>query len=161
MRKINIAQVPEEERQSPGGKYAKTVQQISVALGGRPDSLDLATRHPFDLALVRIPPGKSYCPYHSHGAQSELYLVIAGRGKVRDKDGTQEVTVGDAVFFGPGEAHQLSNHGSEDFAYYVIADNPGHDSCYYPDSRKWAVTKESADYIIVQGNEVDYYKDEE
>jgi hypothetical protein len=43
----------------------------------------------------------------------------------------------------------------------VIADNPRHDSCYYPDSGKWAVRKESPDYIIVQGNETDYYKDEE
>ena len=51
--------------------------------------------------------------------------------------------------------------GSEDFAYYVIADNPIHDSCSYPDSRKWAGSKESADYIIVQASEVDYYKDEE
>ena len=161
MRIINIARVPAEERKSPGGKYAKTVQQISVALGREPHSLDLAKRHPFDLALVRIPPGKSFCPYHSHGAESELYLVTAGRGKVRDKNGTHEVNVGDAFFFGPGEAHQLSNDGREDFAYYVIADNPRHDSCYYPDSGKWAVTKESADYIFVQGSEADYYKDEE
>jgi hypothetical protein len=67
----------------------------------------------------------------------------------------------DPDFFGPGEAHQLSNNGTEDFAYYVIADNPRHDSCYYPDSGKWAVSKESSDYIIVQGTETDYYKDEE
>src|SRR5499427_6285769 len=60
-----------------------------------------------------------------------------------------------------GEAHQLLNNGTEDFAYYVIADNPRHDSCYYPDSSKWAVNKESPDYIIVQGIETDYYKDEE
>src|SRR5512132_3405035 len=60
---------------------------------------------------------------------------------------------------GSGRPHQLSNNGTEDFAYYVIADNPRHDSCYYPDSGKWAVNKESLDYIIVQGNETDYYKD--
>ena len=161
MRKINIAQVPAEERRSPGEKYAKSIQEISVALGRQPHSLDLAKRHPFDLALVRVPPGKSFCPYHSHGAESELYLVISGRGSVRDKDGTAEVSAGDAFFFAPGEAHQLSNHGSEDFAYYVIADNPRHDSCYYPDSGKWAVTKESPDFITVQGTETDYYKDEE
>src|SRR6516225_9820537 len=150
MKKVNLADVPEDQRQSPGGKYAKTIKEISIALGREPDSLDLAKRHPFDLTLVRIPPGKSYCPYHSHGAESELYLVISGRGRVRDKDGTSEVTAGDAFFFGP-----------EDFAYYIIADNPRHDSCYYPDSGKWAVNKESTDYIIVQGIETDYYKDEE
>ncbi len=161
MKRVNLADVPAEQRESPGGKFAKTVQQISVALGREPDSLDLAKRHPFDLALVLIPPGKSYCPYHSHAIESELYLVVSGRGSVRDKDGTSEVVAGDAFFFGPGEAHQLSNNGTEDFAYYVIADNAPHDSCYYPDSGKWAVRKESPDYVYVQGAEVDYYKDEE
>ena len=42
-----------------------------------------------------------------------------------------------------------------------MADNPRDDSCYYPDSGKWAVRKESLNYIIVQGIETDYYKDEE
>ena len=84
---------------------------MSIALGRDRESLDLSKRHPFDLAMVRIPKGKSYCPYHSHGAESELYLVISGRGSVRDKDGTTEVSAGDAFFFGPGEAHQLTNAG--------------------------------------------------
>jgi hypothetical protein len=41
--------------------------------------------------------------------------------------------------------------------------DPAHRSLasYYPDSGKWAVSKESPDYIIVQGTETDYYKDEE
>ncbi len=102
MKKVNLADVPAEQHQSPGGKYAKTIKEISIALGRKPDSLDWARRHPFDLTLVRIPPGKSYCPYHSHGAESELYLVISGQGRVRDKDGTWEVIAGDAFFFGPG-----------------------------------------------------------
>ena len=105
--------------------------------------------------------GKSYCPYHSHGAESEFYLVISGRGSIRDKNGTTEVGAGDAFFFGPGEAHQLTNNGDEDFAYYVIADNPRSDSCYYPDSGKWAVQLESADYEIVKGKVTDYYDGEE
>ncbi len=161
MKKVNLAHVPAEQRQSPGGKYAKTITEISVALGREPDSLDLVKRHPFDLALVRIPPGKSYCPYHSHGAESELYLVVSGRGRVRDKDGTSEVTTGDAFFFGPGEAHQLSNDGTEDFAYYVIADNPRHDSCYYPDSGKFAVRKEDDEMVVVNAQETDYFDGEE
>jgi hypothetical protein len=52
MKKVNLAHVPEEQRQSPGGKYAKTIKEISIALGREPDSLDLAKRHPFD-HLVR------------------------------------------------------------------------------------------------------------
>jgi uncharacterized cupin superfamily protein len=115
---------------------------------------------------VRIPCGKSYCPYHSHAAESELYLVVSGRGSVRDKDGSTIVSAGDAFFFQPGEAHQLTNSGDEDFVYYVVADNPrsggvGGDSCFYPDSGKWAVVKEGFEDVIVRGKETDYFDGEE
>ena len=166
MRKVNLKKIPEQERKSPKGKFHKFVKDVSIALGREPESLDLAKRHPFDLALVRIPKGKSYCPYHGHSAESELYLVISGRGSVRDKDGTTEVGPGDAFFFQPGEAHQLANAGDEDFVYYVIADNPRSggatgDSCYYPDSGKWAVVNERFEEVMVKGTETDYFDGEE
>jgi uncharacterized cupin superfamily protein len=166
MRKVNLKDIPEGERKSPKGKFGRFMKRVSVALGREPESLDLSKRHPFDLTLVRIPKGKSLCPYHAHAAESELYLVVSGRGNVRDKDGITEVGPGDAFFFQPGEAHQLSNAGDEDFVYYVIADNPRSggttgDSCYYPDSSKWAVTKEGLEEVCVKGTETDYYDGEE
>jgi uncharacterized cupin superfamily protein len=166
MRKVNLDEIPAHERKSPKGKFHKFVKNVSVALGREPESLDLAKRHPFDLALVRIPKGKSYCPYHSHSAESELYLVVSGRGNVRDKNGTTKVGRGDAFFFQPGEPHQLANAGDEDLVYYVIADNPrsggpGGDSCYYPDSGKWAVVKEGLEDVMVKGSETDYFDGEE
>src|SRR5204862_6128798 len=166
MRKVNLKDVPEHERKSPKGKFHKFVKNVSVALGREPESLELAKRHPFDLALVRIPKGKSYCPYHAHSAESELYLVVSGCGSVRDKDGTTIVTEGDAFLFQPGEAHQLSNAGDEDIVYYVIADNPRSggttgDSCYYPDSGKWAVTTDAREEVVVKGTEADYFDGEE
>jgi uncharacterized cupin superfamily protein len=161
MRKVNLKDIPEKERKSPTGKFHKFAKDISVALGREPESLDLTKRHPFDLALVRIPKGKTYCPYHSHSAETELYLVVSGKGSIRDKDGSTIVTEGDAFFFGPGAAHQLSNAGDEDFVYYVIADNPRGDSCYYPDSGKWAVQKEGGEEVIVKGMEADYFDGEE
>jgi uncharacterized cupin superfamily protein len=161
MHKVNLKDVREEERKSPAGKFHKFVKNVSVALGRDPESLDLIKRQPFDLAMVRIPKGKSYCPYHSHSAESELYLVNSGRGSIRDKSGKTEVGPGDAFFFAPGEAHQLSNAGDEDFVYYVIADNPRGDCCYYPDSGKWAVGVEGGKEIIVKGKETDYFDGEE
>ncbi len=89
MRKVNLKDIPEQERKSPKGKFGRASKNISIALGREPESLDLSKRHPFDLALVRIPKGKSLCPYHAHAAESELYLVVSGRGSVRDKDGTR------------------------------------------------------------------------
>jgi uncharacterized cupin superfamily protein len=86
---------------------------------------------------------------------------VSGQGSIRDKNGTTEVGPGDAFFFGPGEAHQLANAGEEDFVYYVIADNPRGDSCYYPDSGKFAVMKEDSNEVIVKGTETDYFQGEE
>jgi uncharacterized cupin superfamily protein len=166
MRKVNLKDVAEKEKRSPKGKFHRFMKNISIALGREPESLDLAKRHPFDLALVRIPKGKSLCPYHLHSAESELYLVVSGRGSVRDKDGSTIVTEGDAFFFQPGEAHQLTNAGDGDFVYYVIADNPRSggstgDSCFYPDSGKWAVVNERFEEVMVKGNETDYFDGEE
>lgn len=160
MRKVNLTEIREDERQSPKGKYRKFVRDISISLGRQPESTDLRLRHPFDLAQVRIPPGASYCPYHSHGSETELYLVVSGRGSVRDDTGTNEVVAGDAFLFHPNEAHQLSNNGDIDFVYFVIADNPVGDSCHYPDSRKWALPMAQA-HIIIEGDEADYYAGEE
>ena len=161
MQKVNLNQITEGERIAPGGKFRARFQEISIALGRDKDSLDLEKRHPFDLMLTRVPPGASYCPYHSESAQWELYLVISGRGEVRDASGLTEVAGGDAFLFKPGEAHQLSNRGPEDFIYYVIADNPVGDSCYYPDSGKWAVRKEGDETAVVKGDETTYFEGEE
>lgn len=161
MRKVNLRDIDERARQSPKGKFGARFKEISIALGRERDSLDLRKRHPFDLTLVAIPKGKSLCPYHSHSAESELYLVVGGRGKVRDKDGWTEVGEGDAFFFAPGEAHQLSNAGEEDLVYYVIADNPRADSCFYPDSGKYAVMKEGNEEVIVKAQETEYLDGEE
>ena len=166
MRKVNLKDIPEQERKSPKGKFERASKNISIALGREPESLDLAKRHPFDLTLVRIQKGKTLCPYHAHSAETELYLVVSGHGSVRDKYGITEVGPGDAFFFQPGEAHQLSNADDDDFVYYVIADNPRSggttgDSCYYPDSGKWAVVNEQFEEVIVKGNETDYFDGEE
>ena len=71
-----------------------------------------------------------------------------------------DVTADDAFFFGPGEAHQLTNTGEDDLVYYIIADNPLGDSCYYPDSGKFAVWKEGAEEVIVKGRETEYFEGE-
>src|SRR5207244_13463551 len=114
MRKVNLKDVAEKEKQSPKGRFHRFTKNISIALGREPESLDLAKRHPFDLAMMRITKGKSLCPYHSHSAESELYLVVSGRGSVRDTDGTTEVGPGDAFLFLAGAANQLPRPRHQD-----------------------------------------------
>ncbi len=162
MNKVNIKDLAEETWSSPKGKFVGSGKEISEALGRKPHSMDLNERHPFDVEMCRIPPGKSAYPYHSHSAQWEFYHVLSGKGSVRHKDGTSPIEAGDAFIFRPGEPHQLSNphsESSEDLVLYVVADNPIGESCHYPDSDKWMVR--SPERRIIRSDGLDYYEGEE
>ena len=139
MRRVRIADLPWEERLSPGGKFGCRFQTISLALGGVRDGWP-RKGHPFDLTLVRLPPGRAVCPYHSHAAQWEMFLLVSGAGTVRSAGGRQAVTAGQVVLHPPGEAHQILNQGPKDFLFYILADNPPVDICHYPDSNGWAIS---------------------
>jgi uncharacterized cupin superfamily protein len=139
MRKVNTNELEPLKWSSPKGKFAGEGVQISEALGRKRDSTDLLERHPFDVEILRIPPGKAPYPFHSHSAQWEFYHIISGSGRVRHDSGTTAVVAGDACLFKPGEAHQFFNDGSADLVLYVVADNPIGEAWYYPDSNKWGV----------------------
>src|SRR2546427_13025367 len=99
MKKVNIKDIAEESWASPKGKFMGASKELSVALGRRPLSTDLKERHPFDVEITRIPPGKTPYPYHSHSAQWEFYYVMSGKGIVRHKDGRTTIETGDAFIF--------------------------------------------------------------
>ena len=139
MRKVNIQQITEDSWVSPKGKFAAFGKSVSIALGRKEGSTDLRDRHPFDLEILRLAPGQTPYPYHSHSAQWELYHVISGNGIVRHQAGTTEIEQGDAFIFGSDEPHSLTNNGNEDLVMLVIADNPIGESGYFPDSKKWLV----------------------
>jgi uncharacterized cupin superfamily protein len=159
MHKVNTKDIKEVSWASPKGKFVGAGKEISEALGRQPQSTDLKERHPFDVEILRVPPGKSAYPYHSHSAQWEFYHVISGTGVVRDEKGKTLIEAGDAFIFGPDEAHQLTNDGAEDLIVYVVADNPIGESCYYPDSRKWLVR--SPERKLIRSEATDYYDGEE
>jgi uncharacterized cupin superfamily protein len=159
MRKVNTKDIAEVSWSSPKGKFAGAGKEVSEALGRKPLSTDFKERHPFDVEICRIPPGKSAYPYHSHSAQWEFYHVLTGKGTVRHKDGTTTIETGDAFLFQPGEPHQLINDSSEDLVLYVVADNPIGESCHYPDSGKWLVR--SPERRLVRSDALEYYDGEE
>src|SRR5271168_1406658 len=105
MLKINTKDMAEVVWSSPKGKFGGAGKEVSEALGRKPDSTDLKERHPFDVEISRIPPGKSACPYHSHSAQWEFYHVISGTGRVRHAGGMSAIEAGDAFVFKPDEPH--------------------------------------------------------
>lgn len=144
---------------SPGGKFQGFGKGVSEGLGREPTSTDLLKRHPFDVEILRIPPGGVPYPFHSHSAQWEFYHVMQGSGKVRHDDGETEVEPGDAFIFKPGENHQLFNTGDSDMILYVVADNPVGETYYYPDSNKWGVPIPSRRWM--RAEELDYFDGEE
>jgi uncharacterized cupin superfamily protein len=159
MQKVNIRNISEESWTSPKGKFATIDKQLSVALGRKRDSTDLNERHPFDVEICRVPPGKSSCPYHSHSAQWEFYHVISGKGQIRDGKGLTAVESGDVFIFKPDEAHQVINDSEEELIMYIVADNPIGETCHYPDSNKWLVR--SPERRLIRSEALDYLDGEE
>lgn len=159
MLKVNTKTVEEFAWSSPLGTFSGAGKEISEALGRKPESTDLNERHPFDVEILRVAPGRSPYPYHSHSAQWEFYHVISGNGFVRHKDGTTPIEGGDAFIFPPGDPHQVSNNGSEDLVVYVVADNPIGESHYFPNSDKWPVG--SPEYRLIRSGALEYYDGEE
>ena len=159
MQKVNLRDLEDFSWASPKGKFAGSGKQVSEGLGRDPESTDLEKRHPFDVEIARLPPGKCNYPYHSHSAQWEFYQVISGTGIARHKEGTTRIERGDAFLFKPGEPHQIINDGAEDIVLFVVADNPIGESCHYPDSNKWVV--QSPEKRLIRSEKIPYYDGEE
>lgn len=136
MKHVRLADIPWDEWTSPSGLFRGAGKQVSVALGAVTNAHLAAGGHPFDLEFGRLPPGKSGCPFHSHSAQWELFVIASGAGAVRHGEHTTTVRAGDAVMHPPGEAHQLTNTGDTELTYWLIADNPLTEVWHYPDSNK-------------------------
>jgi mannose-6-phosphate isomerase-like protein (cupin superfamily) len=85
--------------------------------------------------------------------------VISGSGQIRHEGGLTTIERDDCFIFGPGEPHQLINNGEETLVFYIVADNPIGESCYYPDSKKWLVRSPSR--TLIRSEALDYLDGEE
>jgi uncharacterized cupin superfamily protein len=115
-------------------------------------------RAPLVLQKHRPRPGESPCPFHRHAVQWELFLILEGQARVRAESDTHSLVAGDVVLHPPGEAHQITNSGDSDLLFYIIADNPLVDYCYYPDSEKWGFRSPRK---FFRASEVDLWEGEE
>ena len=132
MNHISQSDVSWAHRKSPKGGFEFEALNFGAEMSARDSG------HPFEVMLIRIPPGKRPWPYHSHASQWEFYTVLEGEGEMRLEAETVAIRAGDAMMCPPGEAHQLHNTGQSDLLIQIIADNPPADTCNYPDSGKWA-----------------------
>lgn len=62
-------------------------------------------------SLYELEPGDRLWPYHTHHANEEWAIVVAGAPTLRTPEGERELTEGDVVCFRRGAegAHQMSN----------------------------------------------------
>jgi uncharacterized cupin superfamily protein len=157
-KKINVDDVPWDEWWSPKKKFHGASKELSIALGAQRNTPTDSGGHPFDLELQKLAPGECGCPFHSHAAQWELFLITRGRATVRAGHERHELVAGDVVLHPPREPHQILNPGPDELEFLLIADNPPVDYCHYPDSQKWGLREPR---LFFRPNEVEYYDGEE
>ena len=73
---------------------------------------DSGARH-LSSVLIRVPPGESVKPAHSHPNGEEMIYIIKGEGRVYIDGMVDEVCSGTAVLFPQGSIHMLKNDGNE------------------------------------------------
>lgn len=157
-KKLHLDSLPWEPWESPKKTFRAASKELSIALGAQRNAPLEQGGHPFDLELSKLPPGLSGCPFHSHAAQWELYVIVSGTGTARCGSERHTVQAGDAFVHPPGEPHQLVNTGAEDLVFWLIADNPPVDYWHYPDSNKWGLRSPRHFFRIA---EVPYWDGEE
>lgn len=173
-RRLQIDALPWDEWYSPKKKFHGFSKEISIALGAiRTASTGLGGDkceslggdkcgslgvHPFDLELNKLASGEAGCPFHSHAAQWELFLILSGSGTVRTGAGIQPAVPGDVFLHPPGEAHQIRAAADCELTFLLVADNPPVDYWHYPDSAKWGLR---APRKFFRPIEVDYWDGEE
>ncbi len=64
------------------------------------------------VCVIRVLPGETVRPAHSHPNSEELIYIINGSGKVMIEGEVGDVRAGSAILFEQGKIHMLKNTGS-------------------------------------------------
>lgn len=111
------------------GRYASRRALFSAGIGARKLGYNLTV----------LPPGKTQCPFHSHRAEEEMFLVLDGEGELRFGNERYRIRRHDVIACpagGPEVAHQITNTGQTDLRYLALSSNEAVEVCEYPDSGK-------------------------
>jgi len=93
--------------------------------------------------LTVLPPGHAQCPFHSHRAEEEMFLILEGEGELRFGAERHRIRKHDVIACptgGPEVAHQIINTGSGNLRYLALSNIAELEACEYPDSNKVGVT---------------------
>ena len=140
------------------GYYTSKRAQFSAAIGARKLGYN----------LTELPAGKAQCPFHSHRAEEEMFLILEGEGELRFGDQRYKIRKHDVIACptgGPDVAHQIINTGSTTMRYLSLSSIAEVEVCEYPDSQKIGVYGDSPETTGLRGlfrsaSVVDYYDGE-
>jgi uncharacterized cupin superfamily protein len=118
-------------------------------------------------SIDTVAPGKRSCPYHTHHAQEEMFVILAGHGTLRVAGEMLPLQAGDIAFIPPGPEypHQIINTSEAPLKYLSISTREMPEICQYPDSNKYlamASSEEGKRFDALQraGTNLDYWDGE-
>ncbi len=88
---------------------------------------------------LRLPPGRTAVPFHSHQREDEFFFILSGRGVLRYGEALYSLQAGSCVSCPAktGKAHQIANTSqTEDLVYLAVGLHDPDEVCRYPDSGK-------------------------
>ncbi len=140
------------------GFYTSRRARFSAAIGARQLGYN----------LTELPPGKSQCPFHSHRAEEEMFLILEGEGELRFGNERHRIRKHDVIACptgGAAVAHQIVNTGSTTMRYLSLSSMADVEICEYPDSNKVGVFAATPGAPGLRGmhrttSSVDYYDGE-
>jgi len=75
---------------------------------------DLLNAQHLSVCMVRIAPGQTVKPAHSHPNGEEVVYIIRGCGRVMVDGVVDAIKEGTTILFPQGSVHMLQNNGSEE-----------------------------------------------
>jgi len=117
------------------GYYTSRRAQFSAGIGARKLGYN----------LTELPPGRAQCPFHSHRAEEEMFLILEGEGELRFGSQRYRIRKHDVIACPTGGfdvAHQIINTGTVTMRYLALSNVADMEICEYPDSNKIGVFAE-------------------
>jgi quercetin dioxygenase-like cupin family protein len=75
---------------------------------------DAAGAEHCSMCMIRVPPGQTVRPAHSHPNGEEVIYILTGSGRALIDGEVHAVHAGSAVLFPQGQVHMLQNSGTEE-----------------------------------------------
>jgi uncharacterized cupin superfamily protein len=115
-------------------------------------------------SMSEVEPGNKLWPYHTHYANEEWVIVLAGEPTLRTPEGEQVLKEGDVVCFPRGEkgAHQIINRTESPIRVLMLSSMVAPDIVHYPDTENSASSAEGEPIMLARrGPTLEYWEGEE